>query len=61
MYKLYVISEKWGDMRTGTVKKIKTKCVCFCKKCILEKKDQANNCVEWSASFQDKPSQKVGV
>ena len=46
-------------MRTGTVKKIKT--VCFCKKCILEKKDQANNCVEWSASFQDKPSQKVGV
>ena len=27
-------------MRTGTLKK---KCVCFCKKCILEKKDQANS------------------
>ena len=33
-------------MRTGTVKKV---CVCMrvcvCKKCILEKKDQANSCV----------------
>lgn len=28
-------------MRTGTVKK----CVCFCKKCILEKKNQANSSV----------------
>lgn len=27
-------------MRTGTVKKV---CVCFYKKCILEKKDQANS------------------